>query len=134
MDPARDSVQTEILLERGTFNDEVKVKNKINKGLFVWKKIVQHKAENDRYRFSNFSYELYNKLELDIKNFNFGKISRFKPLRPIGDLINQNLDSSEGTKYLPTYLTETISDYYYQKKATQKKGGDQSRQYQWRRQ
>ena len=103
-------------MERGSFNEGARVKIKVNKGLLVWRKIVQHKPENDRYRFDNFSYELYNKLELDLKNFNFSKISRFKPLRPIGDLINQNVDTSEGLKFLPSYLTELLSDYYYQKK------------------
>ena len=65
--------------------------------------------------FDNFSYELYNKLELDIKNINFEKFGKFKPLKPISDLINQNIDTAEGIKYLPTYLTEVMSDYYYQK-------------------
>ncbi len=112
----RDSILVDLLMERGTFTEGVTVKVKVNKGLLLWRKIVQHKPQNDRYRFSNFSYELYNKLELDIKNINFEKISRFKPLRPVGDLINQNVDSSAGVKFLPTYLTEAISDYYYQKK------------------
>lgn len=112
----KDSILANLMLERGTFNEGVKVKAKVNKGLLLWRKIVQNKPKNDRYRFSNFSYELYNKLELDIKNFNFGKIAKFKPLRSVGNLIQQNIDSSEGVKYLPTYLTETISDYYYQKK------------------
>jgi hypothetical protein len=113
---SRDSIRVDLLMERGTFTEGVTVKVKVNKGLLLWRKIVQHKSQNDRYRFSNFSYELYNKLELDIKNINFEKISRFKPLRPVGDLINQNVDSSAGVKFLPTYLTEAISDYYYQKK------------------
>ncbi|MEO5564324.1 MAG: DUF5686 family protein, partial [Chitinophagaceae bacterium] len=116
IDKNKDSILAELLMERGTFNEGVTVKVKVNKGLLLWRKIVQHKAENDRYKFSNFSYELYNKLELDIKNFNFSKIAKFKPLRPVGNLINQNVDSSAGVKFLPTYLTEAISDYYYQKK------------------
>jgi len=111
----KDSVYINIMMERGTFNEGAVVKTKINKGLFVWRKIVQHKPENDRYRFDNFSYELYNKLELDLKNINFEKFGKFKPLKPISDLINQNVDTAEGLKYLPTYLTEAISDYYYQK-------------------
>jgi hypothetical protein len=111
----KDSVLITILLERGTFNEGVKVKAKINKGLFLWRKIVEHKAQNNRYRFDNFSYELYNKLEVDIKNLNFRKIARFKPFRPVEGIINQNIDSAEGVKYLPTYLTEALSDYYYQK-------------------
>ncbi|MEO8405146.1 MAG: DUF5686 family protein [Chitinophagaceae bacterium] len=116
INPTTDTIIADITMERGTFNEGVTVRVKVNKGLLLWRKIVQHKPENDRYRFSNFSYELYNKLELDIKNLNFGKIARFKPLRPVGNLINQNIDSSAGIKFLPSYLTEAISDYYYQKK------------------
>jgi Family of unknown function (DUF5686)/CarboxypepD_reg-like domain len=113
---AKDSIQLNIMMERGTFSEGAMLKVKVNKGLLVWRKIVQHKPENDRYRFDNFSYELYNKLELDLKNINFEKFGRFKPLKPITDLINQNIDTAEGLKYLPTYLTEALSDYYYQKK------------------
>ncbi len=112
----KDSLILHITLERGTYNEGVRVKAKVNRGLFVWKKIVQNKPRNDRYRFDNFSYELYNKLELDIKNVNFKRITRFKPFRPVGELIKDNIDSSEGVKYLPTYLTEALSDYYFQKK------------------
>jgi len=116
IDKSRDSILLHIQFERGTFNEGVKVKTKVNKGLLLWRKIVQNKSRNDRYRFDNFSYELYNKLELDIKNVNVDKITKFKPLRPVGELIAENIDSSEGVTYLPSYLTETISDYYYQKK------------------
>jgi hypothetical protein len=116
IDKSKDSIYTIIQMERGTFNEGVTFKIKVNKGLLLWRKIVKHKPENDRFRFDNFSYELYNKLELDIKNFNFEKFSKFKPLRPITDLIRENVDTSEGIKHLPVYLTEAISDYYYQKK------------------
>lgn len=112
----KDSFSVDIPMERGTFNEGVKVKAKVNKGLLLWRKIVQNKPRNDRYRFTNFSYELYNKLELDIKNLKFG-ITKLKPFRAVNTIINQYMDSTdEGKKYLPTYLTETISDYYYQKK------------------
>jgi len=115
LNKSKDSIQLNIKMERGTFNEGAQVRVKVNKGLLVWRKIVQHKPENDRYRFDNFSYELYNKLELDLKNINFEKFGKFKPLKPISDLINENIDTSEGLKYLPTYLTEALSDYYYQK-------------------
>lgn len=113
---SKDSITADLRMERGTFNEGVRVRVKVNKGLLLWRKIVRNKPDNDRYRFDNFSYELYNKLELDLKNINFQKFGRFKPLKPISDLINQNIDTSEGLKYLPTYLTEALSDYYYQKK------------------
>lgn len=112
----KDSIFAEVMMERGTFNNGAQVKVKVNKGLLLWRKIVQHKPNNDRFRFDNFSYELNNKLELDLKNINFEKFGKFKPLRPISNLIAQNIDTAEGLKYLPAFLTETISDYYYQKK------------------
>ncbi|MCW3117875.1 MAG: hypothetical protein JWM28_1957 [Chitinophagaceae bacterium] len=112
---SKDTILIEVPMERGTFNEGVRVKTKVNKGLLLWRKIVQHKSKNDRYRFQNFSYELYNKLELDIKNLKFG-ITKLKPFKPVNDIINQYMDTVEGHRFLPTYLTETISDYYYQKK------------------
>lgn len=111
----KDSLFAAIALERGTFSEGASVKTKVNKGLFVWRKIVQNKPFNDRFRFDNFSYELYNKLELDLKNINFQKFGKFKPLKTVTDLINQNIDTLEGTRYLPAFLTEALSDYYYQK-------------------
>src|SRR6186997_3244262 len=114
--PTLDSVTIEIIMERGTFNEGAQVKTKINKGLFLWRKIVQNKARNDKFRFKNFSYEVYNKLELDLKNINFQKLSKFKPLRSISGIIKENIDSTEGRPFLPTYFTEVISDYYYQPK------------------
>jgi hypothetical protein len=116
LDPARDSITTIVWMERGTFNEGVKVKVRVNKGLLVWRKIVKNKDKNDRYRFDNFSYELYNKLEVDLKNINFKGLAKLKPLRPVTNLINSNIDSTEMPPILPTYLTEAISDYYYQKR------------------
>ncbi len=113
-----DSLFLKIVLTPGTFNQEAVVhsKGEKNKGLYVWKRIVQNKAHNDRFRFENFSYEIYNKLELDFKNIGFDKVSKIKPLRSIGEILTNSMDSSEGVKLLPAYLTEALSDYYYQKK------------------
>jgi hypothetical protein len=114
--PGLDSITISIIMERGTFNEGAQVKTKINKGLFLWRKIVQNKSRNDKFRFQNFSYEVYNKLELDIKNFDFQKLSRLKPFKPVTDIINSSVDTTEGLPFLPAYLTEAISDYYYQPK------------------
>ncbi|HET6767215.1 MAG TPA: DUF5686 family protein [Chitinophagaceae bacterium] len=111
-----DSLTVDIIMERGTFNEGAKVKTKVNKGLFLWRKIVENKSRNDKFQFQNFSYEVYNKLELDIKNFDFRKLSKLKPFKPVTDIINSSIDTTEGFPFLPTYLTEAISDYYYQPK------------------
>jgi hypothetical protein len=49
-------------------NDVIVVKSKFSKGLRWWKQIVANKKNNNPYRFNNYSYELYNKLELDVTN------------------------------------------------------------------
>ncbi|MFV0607013.1 MAG: DUF5686 family protein, partial [Niabella sp.] len=112
------TIEVVVPMERGTFNETVIVKSKkIDRGLWLWKKIVEHKPENNRYKYDNFSYELYNKLEVDLKNFKtLQKISNIKPFRPLNELINQNIDTIEGIRILPAYMTESLSDYYYQKK------------------
>jgi Family of unknown function (DUF5686) len=103
-----------ILMERGKY-DAVIVSRKIDRGLLMWKRIVRHKPQNDRYRFNNFSYELYNKLEVDIKNIKKDKFRKLPFVKKF-DFILDNVDTTEeGATFLPIYLTEAISDYYYQK-------------------
>ena len=109
-----DTIRMVASMERGKYATEVIVRRKIDRGLLMWKRIVKHKSQNDRYRFSNFSYELYNKLELDLKNINKEKLGEWRLLRPFKFILD-NVDTTEGTPYLPVYLTEAISDYYYQR-------------------
>jgi hypothetical protein len=110
----RDTIQVVISMERGKYINEVVVKRKIDRGLLLWRRIVKRKPFNDRYRFGNFSYELYNKLELDLNNVDKNRLQKIRILRPF-EFILDNVDSSEGTPFLPVFLTETISDYYFQK-------------------
>jgi len=104
-----------INLERGKTVAEVVVRRKIDRGYLMWKRIIKHKPGNDRYRFTNFTYELYNKMELDLNRINKEKIKSRKLLKPFG-FIFDNIDTTEGPPFLPVFLTETISDYYFQKK------------------
>jgi hypothetical protein len=85
----------DIFLERGKYASEVVVKRKIDRGWLMWRRIVRRKAMNDRYRFSNFGYELYNKLELDIKNINKQRMQELKLLKNF-KFIFDNVDTSEG--------------------------------------
>ena len=104
-----------ILLERGKYAAEVVVKRKIDRGLLMWRRIVRRKPYNDRYRFENFSYELYNKLEVDLKNVKKDKFGKLPFVKRFNFIFN-NIDTTEdGKPFLPIYLTEAISDYYFQK-------------------
>ena len=103
-----------ILLQRGISN-EVIVRSKFNKGLFLWRKIMGKKKLYNRYNLPNFGYEAYNKLEVDIKNFNAEKAKKNFLLKPYAFLFS-NIDSlSEKEPFLPAYLLESLSDYAYQK-------------------
>lgn len=120
-----------IELQRGTAKNEVVIKAKWNRGLFLWKKIMSKKKQYNRYDLTNFSYEAYNKLEIDIKNFNADRAKKNFLLKNFS-FIFDNMDStSEAAPFLPAYLIESLSDYAYQKnpkkfyeniKASQTKG------------
>lgn len=111
----KDTLDLVIPLDRGKYATEVIVKKRVDRGLLLWKKIVRRKSYNDRFRFNNFSYELYNKLELDLDRFKFKKLEKFNLFRPFKDVIEQHVDTSGGPPFLPVYLTESMSDFYYQK-------------------
>lgn len=116
-----DSLKVLIKLERGTYLNQAVVKSKIDRGTIMWRKIVKHKPQNDRYRFDNFGYELYNKLEIDIKNIKRSKWEKM-PIIKNFSFVFDNIDTTqEGDVFLPVYLTEAISDYYYQKTPTVKR-------------
>ena len=94
-------------------NFGVEVKSKFNKGLRWWKAIVANKYRNNPYQYENYAYELYNKIEIDINNIKRDYFSSKKLLKPFVFILD-NIDSvSDKTPFLPVYLTESLSDYYY---------------------
>ncbi len=114
LDTSLQFIELLIPMERGRKTNEVVVKGKINRGLLIWKRIVKNKPRNDRTRFSNFSYELYNKLEVDLNKVNKERMQKgILPPKPFKFLLDNIDTSSEEHPILPLYLTETISDYYF---------------------
>ncbi len=116
-----DTINVLIKLERGRYIQGVVVSKKIDRGLNMWRRIVRNKPRNDRYRFDNFGYELYNKLEIDIKNINRSKWEN-APIVKKFSFVFDNIDTTEsGDLFLPVYLTEAVADYYYQKRPSVKR-------------
>jgi Family of unknown function (DUF5686)/CarboxypepD_reg-like domain len=104
-----------ISLTRAAASNSVVVKSKFNRGLFLWKKIMSRKKLYNRYNLPNFSYEAYNKLEIDIKNFKADKVKKNFLLKPFSFVLD-NIDStSEKEPFLPAYLLESVSDYAFQR-------------------
>src|SRR5262245_44637928 len=106
-------VDVTTMLERARY-EAVIVKRKLDRGLLMLKGIIRHKPMHDRYRLDNFGYDLYNKLEVDIKNIKREKLEKFPVIRRFGFVLNNIDTTEEGSTFLPVYLTEALSDYFYQ--------------------
>ncbi|MEY3186879.1 MAG: hypothetical protein RL675_703, partial [Bacteroidota bacterium] len=116
IDTSLTNINVLIKLERRKSNNEVVVKSKFSRGYLLWRKVVRNKDRNDRSRFDNYAYELYNKLEIDLNNVNVDKMQKgFLPPKPFKFILNNVDTTTETSPILPIYLVENISDYYTQK-------------------
>ncbi|NQX93005.1 MAG: carboxypeptidase-like regulatory domain-containing protein, partial [Flavobacteriales bacterium] len=75
--------------------------------------ILRNKDINNREKLEAYEYELYNKVEFDLNNLSDEFMERkiFKPF----DFVFDNLDSTEEKVFLPIFMTENISNFYYRK-------------------
>jgi len=111
--PLKDTGIILLSLPKLKMSGTVEVKSKFNKGLRWWKSILAHKNQNNPYQYQNYGYELYNKLELDLNNINRNSFKEIKALKPFAFVLDNIDTSSEIKPFLPIFLTESISDYYY---------------------
>lgn len=97
--------------------DEVVVRVGEDPAIQLIKNVIKNKPLNDPARLDNYRYEAYNTVEIDLLNLSKGEFEHLPiPMIKKFSYIYDNLDSSGDKVFLPFYLTETISDYYYQKK------------------
>lgn len=79
------------------------------------KRIIKAKPVNNPDKYDNYRYELYNKLELDLVRMSKEQFQKIPMMKPFAFIFN-NVDSfSEEKPFLPVFLTETLSDYYFQR-------------------
>lgn len=74
--------------------------------------IIKRKPNHNIKKQESYQFEVYNKLELDMTDISDEFMNRkvFKPFK----FIFENIDSvSEEKPYLPMFITETISEFYY---------------------
>jgi hypothetical protein len=94
--------------------DEIVVTAGENPAHRIMRKIVANKEKHNINNLESYQYETYNKLEIDLFDISEKFMDRklFKPFK----FIFENVDSvSEEKPFLPMFLTETLSDYYYSK-------------------
>lgn len=79
----------------------------------ILRKIIKNKEINNREKLDHYQYEVYNKIELDLNNIteDFTKNKAFKKF----DFIFDNIDSTDEKPYLPMFMSESLSDFYYRK-------------------
>ena len=100
---------------------EVVVKPSKNPALILLDSLHAHRSINNTDRLEFWESEVYNKMEFDISNVddNFKKSRLFKQFQFIFDYVDTSLVS--GKSYLPIFITETVSDLYYQKNPKKEK-------------
>lgn len=110
---AKDTAEIEMVMRDLKQGSAVEVKSKFSKGLRWWRNVVTHKKTNNPYKYTSYAYELYSKMELDMSNVNKRYFTDKKLLKPFAFLLD-NIDSTSDHKpFLPMYMTEALSDYYY---------------------
>jgi hypothetical protein len=114
MDADSQTVNFELVRREYGLNEFV-IHAGVNPALIILKKIIKHKPQNDPSRLASYKYKVYNKLEVDLDNFNKDKFARSRLFRPFAFVFDNMDTTSEDGPFLPLFLTETLSDYYYQK-------------------
>lgn len=85
------------------------------------RKIDENRNRNNIERYETYSYEVYNKMEIDLSNVdeNFQDNRLFNQFQFVFDYVDTS--AVTGKSYLPVFITETISDYYFQKNPKKQK-------------
>jgi hypothetical protein len=102
-------------LERSDYTfDDVVILPGENPAVVMMRKVVANKPHYNKNNLESYGYEVYNKLEIDFDEITdkFENRKLFKPFK----FIFNNIDStSEEKPYLPLFLSESVSDFYYRK-------------------
>lgn len=98
---------------------EVVIKYEGNPAHAILKRVKRNKAANNREKYDSYNYEVYNKVEFDINNITeeFKNKKIFKNFQFIFDYT----DTSGGKEYLPMFMTESLSDFYYRREPKSEK-------------
>ncbi len=104
------------LLEPNIYElDEIIVLPTGNPAHPILRNIIANKKKHNPRKFESYNYELYNKVELDVNNVD----EEFRNQRLLRDFqfIFDYVDTSAitGKSYLPIFITESFSDYYFNK-------------------
>ncbi|MEI7526336.1 MAG: DUF5686 family protein [Mariniphaga sp.] len=92
---------------------EISIRPGENPAIPLFRKIVDHKKENNPADLPSWRAKLYAKMEIDLKNVN--ESLRKKKLLKQFNFVFKYIDSLEieGRTFLPVFFTESVSNYYH---------------------
>ena len=95
--------------------DEVVIIPGENPAFRIIRNIIKNKEKNNPDNLNSFQYEVYNKIQIDINNIDdkYKNKKVFKQFKFIFDYVDTS--SITGKTYLPVFISESLSDYYYRK-------------------
>ncbi len=91
----------------------IRPKDEPNPAIALMKKVIANKKINNREKLDAYEYEAYNKVEFDLNNINEA-IADKKLMKPF-EFIFEGIDTTQEKPYLPVFMTESLSDFYYRR-------------------
>lgn len=101
------------LSQKITELDEIVILPTENPAHIILRKIIANKHIHNPKKLDSYSYELYNKVEIDINNVDdeFKRNRLFREFQFIFEYVDTN--AITGKSYLPVFITESFSNYYF---------------------
>ncbi|MEO8764308.1 MAG: DUF5686 family protein [Ginsengibacter sp.] len=92
----------------------ISVRSKYTKAQRLMLKVIKNKSRNDAFDNKTFQCQVYDKIEVDIKNIP-EKIQNNRLLKPLAFAFDNMDTTADHQKILPVYLSETNSNFYYRR-------------------
>jgi len=94
----------------------VSAKNYENPAWEILRNVVKNKERNDKRNLQAYSYESYNKIELDVDNIT-EKFRKRKLVQQIISVIDsaKAIAGEDGKPIIPVFISESLSDFYWQR-------------------
>jgi len=92
---------------------EIKYEKTENPAHPIIRNVIQNKKINNRDKLLAYDYEVYNKIEFDLNNIDSSFMQR-RVMKPF-EFVFEYVDTTEAKPFLPLFITESISNYYYRK-------------------
>lgn len=92
----------------------IAIKSKYTKAQRLILKAIKNKPINDAFNNKTFQCEVYDKMEVDLKNLP-EKLQKNRLMRPLAFAFNNQDTTIDNDKLLPVFISETNANYYYRK-------------------